>query len=193
VLQELSLHRYVCVLIGTENAYHANTRSTGSREEVALQIQEVGPIDSRGGPHHVCGVALCSMWHFALRVDTGGSPQIQEVAPTDSRGGPHYVCGVALCSVWHFTLCGEWIIEVASTDSRGGPHHVYGVALFSVWHLVPFKIRRTLARLRDTSSSSRHQACSARHQSDCAINKSNNVGDKSTGDTGAQEYRGSGV
>ena len=51
---------------------------TGRREEVAPQIQEVTLTDSRG----VCGVVLCSMWHFALRVDTGGSP-------TDSRGGPH--------------------------------------------------------------------------------------------------------
>jgi len=75
---------------------------TGRRKEVALQIQEVAPTDSRGGPHHVCGVTFCSMWHFALRVDTGGSP-------TDSRGGPHHVCGVALCSVW-------------GMDSRGGPH-----------------------------------------------------------------------
>ena len=55
---------------------------TGRREEVALQIQEVAPTNSRVGPNHVCGVALCSMWHFALRVDTGGSP-------TDSRGGPY--------------------------------------------------------------------------------------------------------
>ena len=49
---------------------------TGRREEVALQIQEVAPTDSRGGPHHVCVVALCSIWHFALR-------------GMDSRGGPH--------------------------------------------------------------------------------------------------------
>ena len=104
---------------------------TGRREEVALQIQEVAP-------HHVCGVALSSMWHFALRVDTGGSP-------IDSRSDPHHVCGVALCSVWHFSLYGKWILEVALTDSRGGPHHVYGVALCSVWHLVSFRIRRTLA------------------------------------------------
>jgi len=55
---------------------------TGRREEIALHIQEVAPTDSRGGPHHVCGVALCSMWHFALRVDSGGSP-------IDSRGDPH--------------------------------------------------------------------------------------------------------
>ena len=34
---------------------------TGKREEVALQIQEVAPTDSRGGPHHVCGVALSSI------------------------------------------------------------------------------------------------------------------------------------
>ena len=26
------------------------------------QIQEVASKDSRGGPHHVCGVALCSVW-----------------------------------------------------------------------------------------------------------------------------------
>ena len=76
---------------------------TGRREEVALQIQEVAPTDLRGGSHHVCGVALCSMWYL----------KIQEVAPTDSKGGPHHVCGVALCSVWHFALCGEWILEVA--------------------------------------------------------------------------------
>ena len=38
--------------------------STGRREEVALQIQEVAPTDSRGGPHHVCGVSLCSVWHL---------------------------------------------------------------------------------------------------------------------------------
>ena len=41
------------------------------------------------------------------------------------------------------------IQEVAPTDSRGGPHHVCGVSLCSVWHLVPFKIRRTLARSWD--------------------------------------------
>jgi len=75
MVQELSLYRYVCVLIDTENSYHANTRR--HRQEV-----ESSPTDSRGGPHHVCGVALCSMWHFALSVDTGGSP-------IDSRGGPH--------------------------------------------------------------------------------------------------------
>jgi len=69
---------------------------TGRREEVALQIQEVPPTDSRRGPYHVCGVALCSMWHFALRVNTGGSP-------TDSRGGPH------TCVVWHFALCGIFL------------------------------------------------------------------------------------
>ena len=72
---------------------------TGKREKVALQIQEVAPTDSRGG-----GVALCSMWHFALRVDTGGSPTDLRGGPTDSRGGPHHVCGVPLCSVWHFLV-----------------------------------------------------------------------------------------
>jgi len=67
---------------------------TGRREEVALQIQEVASTNSRGGPHHVRGVALCSVW-----VDTGGSP-------IDSRGGPHRFkrwppprvwCGTLLC------------------------------------------------------------------------------------------------
>ena len=98
---------------------------TGRRKEVALQIQEVAPTYSRGGPHHVCGVTLCSMWHFALRVDQEVAPQIQEVAPTT-------------CVVWHFALCGEWILEVAPTDSRGGPTTcvVWHFALcdtYSVW------------------------------------------------------------
>ena len=97
------------MLIGTENAYHAELGGTGRREKVALQIQEVALTDSRGGPYHVYGVALCSMWHFALRVDTGGSPTDSRGGPTDSRGGPHHVCDVALCSVW-------------GMDSRGGPH-----------------------------------------------------------------------
>ena len=127
----LSSYRYVRMLICTENAYHANTRR--HRQEVALQIQEVAPTDSRGGPHHVCGVALCSVWHFALR-------------EMDSRGGPH--------------------------GFKRWPHHVCGVALCSVWHLVPFRTRRTLVRLWDTSSSSRHQAaCSAGRRYDCAINR----------------------
>jgi len=138
----------MCVLICTENAYHANTRR---------HRQEEGLLDS------------------------GGSP-------TDSRGGPHHVCGVALCSAWHFVLRGEWILEVAPTDSRGGPHHVCGVTLYSVWHLVSFRIHRMLAWSWDTSSSSRHQACSARRRYDCTINKSNNAGDMSTGNTEVQEY-----
>ena len=72
----------------------------------------------------MCGGALCSMWHFALMVDSGGSPQIQEMALTDSRGGPHHVCDVTLCSVWHFDLCREWILEVAPTTCV-------------VWHFTP--------------------------------------------------------
>jgi len=92
----------VCVLIGTENAYHANTRR---------HRQEGGnsPTDSRGGPHHVCGVALCSMWHFALRVDSGGSPR-------DSRGGPHRFKRWPPPRVW----CGTF--SVWRIYSRGGPH-----------------------------------------------------------------------
>ena len=56
MLQVLSSYMYVCVLIGTENAYHANTRR--HMQEIALQIQEVAP------PCVWCGtllhVALCS-------------------------------------------------------------------------------------------------------------------------------------
>jgi len=88
---------------------------TGKREEVAQQIQEVAPTDSRGGP------TTYVVWHFAP-CGTLLWGLIQEVAPQ--------------------------IQEVASTDSRGGPHHTCGVALCSVWHLVPFRIRRTLARLQ---------------------------------------------
>ena len=80
-----------------------------------------GPTDSRGGPHHVCGVALCSMWHFALR------GWILEVAPTDSRGGPHHVCGVALCSMWHlvpFRITGHCIYyRITRQDSRKRDNH----------------------------------------------------------------------
>ena len=42
-----------------------------SRQEMALQIQEVAPTDSRGGPHQVQCVALCSAWHlvpFNIRI-----------------------------------------------------------------------------------------------------------------------------
>ena len=84
--------------------------------------------------------------------------------------------------------------EVAPTDSRGGLHHVCDVVLYSMWHSDPFRNRRTLARLWDTSSSSRHQVtCSAGHWYDHAINKSNNTEDMSTGDTGVQEFRSTGV
>jgi len=88
---------------------------TGRREEVAPQIQEVAPTDLRGGPHHVCGVALCSMWHFSLRVDSGGSP-------TGSKGGPHRFkrwplprvwCGILLCVALYF---------VWGMNSGGDPH-----------------------------------------------------------------------
>ena len=63
------------------------------RRKVALQIQEVAPTDSRGGPHQVYGVALYSVWHFVLR-------------ELDSRGGPHKfkrwpppgaMCGTLFC------------------------------------------------------------------------------------------------
>ena len=84
------------VLMCIENAYHANTR---------WHRQEGGssPTDSRGGPHHVCGVAFCSMWPFALRVDTGGNPQIQEVVPQIQEVAP------TTCVVWHFALCDTFL------------------------------------------------------------------------------------
>jgi len=88
---------------------------TGKREKVAQQIQEVAPTDSRGGPHHVCGVALCSMWHFALRVDIRGSP-------TDSRGGPHRFKRWPLPRVWCGTLLCVAVCSVWEMDYRGGPH-----------------------------------------------------------------------
>ena len=67
MLLALVLYRYVCVLICTENAYHANTRR---------HRQEGGgsPTDSRSGPHRFkrwpplrvwcdtfapCGTLLC--------------------------------------------------------------------------------------------------------------------------------------
>jgi len=68
----------MCVLICIENAYHANARQHRQKEGVAPQIQEVAPTHLRDGPHHVYGVALCSVWEWILEV----SPQIQEVAPT---------------------------------------------------------------------------------------------------------------
>ena len=153
MLLVLLSYRYVCVLICTENAFHANTRRHRQEEGIFLLEDRF-----RRQPHKF------KRW-------------------------PHHVCGVALCSMWYFVMCGEWILEVALTDSRGGPCHMCGVTLYSVWHLVPFRIRRTLARSWDTSSSSRHQACSAGRRYDCAINKSNSAGDMSTWDTGVQEYR----
>ena len=81
---------------------------TGRMEEVALQIQEVAPTDSRGSPHHVCGVALCSMWHFALKVDIGGSP-------TDLRGGPHRFKRWPPPRVW----CGTLLRVVLCSEGNG--------------------------------------------------------------------------
>ena len=98
----------MCVLIGTENAYHANTKR--HRQEGGSS-----PTDSRGGPHHACGVALCSMWHFALRVDIGGSP-------TDSRGGPHRFKRWPPPRVWCGTLLRVVLCFVWGMDSRGGPY-----------------------------------------------------------------------
>ena len=91
---------------------------TGRREKVALQIQEVVPTDSRGGPHHVCGVALCSVWHFALCGEW-----ILEVAPTDSRGGPHHVYGVVLCSVWYLVSFRNRRTLARSWDTSSSSRH----------------------------------------------------------------------
>ena len=68
-------------------------------------------------PHHMCGVGLCSMWHFVLCREwiLEVALQIQEVAPT-------------MCVAWHFTLCGEWIQEVAPTTCV-------------VWHFAPSSIQ----------------------------------------------------
>ena len=93
---------------------------TGRREEVVLQIQEVALTDSRGGPHHVwcgtlLGVTLCSMWHFALRVDSGGSP-------TDSRGGPYRFKRWPPPRVWCDNLLCVALCSVWGMDSIGGPH-----------------------------------------------------------------------
>ena len=95
----------MCVLMALRMLITLTPGGTGRREKVALQIQEMAPTDSRGDPNHVCGVALCSMWHSALRFDTGGSP-------TDSRGVPHRFkrwppprvwCGTLL----HVAFCSE--------------------------------------------------------------------------------------
>ena len=102
------MYRYMCVLIGTENAYHANTRRHKQEGGSSLTY-------SRGGPHYVCGVTLCSMWHFALRVDTRGSP-------TDSRGGPYRFKGWPPPCVWCGTLLCMALCSVWGIDSRGGPH-----------------------------------------------------------------------
>ena len=68
------------------------------------------------------GVALYSVWHFALcGLIQEVAPQIQEVAPTTCVVWHFAPCGTLLCSVWYFALCGEWILEVAPTDSRDGP------------------------------------------------------------------------
>ena len=110
----------VCLLICTENVYHANTRR--HRQE-----GDSSPTDSRGGPHRfkrwpsqIQEVALCSMWHFALRVDTGGSPTYSRGGPHRFKRWPYHVCGVALCSMWHFALRVD--IGGSPTDSRGGTH-----------------------------------------------------------------------
>ena len=158
----------MCVLICTEDAYHANTRRHRQEEGSSPTDSRSDPHRFKRWPHHVCGVALYSMCHFALRVDSGGSPTVSRGGPIDSRGGPHHACGVALCSVW-------------GMDSRGGPHRFkrWPPTTCMVWHLVPFRIRRMLARSWDTSSSSRHQAYSAGRRYDRAINKSDSAGDMS--------------
>ena len=82
------------LLICTENTYHANTRRHRQEEglfflgeksqEIAPQIQEVAPTDSRCDPHHVYGVELCFLWYFGLCGEwiLEVAPQNQEVAST---------------------------------------------------------------------------------------------------------------
>ena len=64
---------------------------------MALQIQEVAPTDSRGGPHRVwCG----TLFHVALCSEG-----------MDSRGGPHRV-------VWHLVP-----FRITRQDSRKRDNH----------------------------------------------------------------------
>ena len=95
MLLVLLSYKYMWVLICTENAYHANTRRYKQEGESSPTDSRGGPhrfkrwppprvwydtllcvplcsvwgMDSRGAPHHVCDVALCSVWHLVpLRI-----------------------------------------------------------------------------------------------------------------------------
>ena len=114
MLMALSSYRYVWMLICTENVHHTNTRR--HVQEIALQIQEVAPTDSRGGPHHVYGVALCSVWHFALRV-------------LDSRGGPHGFKRWPPPCVW----CGTLLhVALSSIQDRPDASTIVGYILVNL-------------------------------------------------------------
>ena len=155
------------VLIDTENAYHANTRWHRQEEGSSPTDSRGSPTNSRVSLHHVCGVALYSVWHLALCGEW-----ILEVAPIDSRGGPHHVCGVALCSVWGINSRGgphgfkRWpsprvwcdtllcvaLCSVWGIDCRGGPHR------FRRWHLPRVwsgtLLRVALSSIKDPSDAS---------------------------------------
>jgi len=48
---------------------------------------EVAPRIPRGGPHHMCGVALCSVWHFAPLVIPQGAGTRDVISVTSQESG----------------------------------------------------------------------------------------------------------
>ena len=93
----------MCVLICTENAYHANTRRYRQEGEYFLWRIDSGgsPTDSRGGPHRFkrwppscvwCGTLLCVAICFVWGMNSGGDPH------RFKRWFPPCVwCGTLLC------------------------------------------------------------------------------------------------
>jgi len=53
---------------------------------------EVAPRIPRGGPHHVCGVALCSVWHHTICILGNRCKEdaiwIPRGSPTDTKRWP---------------------------------------------------------------------------------------------------------
>jgi len=37
-------------------------------ESIRSEVLEVATTDSRGDPHHVCGVVFCSVWHLVPHI-----------------------------------------------------------------------------------------------------------------------------
>ena len=157
----------MCVLIYTENAYHANTRQHRQEEGIfPLGIDSRGsPTDSRGDLHRFkrwplprvwCGtllhVTLCSVWGI------------------DSRGGPQRFKRWLPSHVWCSSL-----LRVAPSSIQDPPDASTIVEYIIV---IP------------------HQTCPARRRSDCAINKSNGVGGheyRGYRSSGVQDFRSTGV